>query len=159
MKEPIALNSSVRTPPIDSRHGDIECFLGFASGRYTRTHGPFWFGIALVLTVLSWIALIPVLVGFQGSGLGELRPRLTRGGTSCRSLLAESDRLWGMISHAHFQARATLGARGKLGKISLFFVTESDGVSSVANWQVEVTIPCPVVEADGSPFRKHPVAG
>ena len=63
----------------------------------------------------------PVLVGFQGSGLGELRPRLTRGGTSCRSLLAESDRLWGMISHAHFQARATLGARGKLGKISLIF--------------------------------------
>ena len=101
----------------------------------------------------------PVLVGFQGSGLGELRTRLTRGGTSCRSLLAESDRLWGMISHAHFQARATLGAKGKLGKISLFFVTESDGVSSVENWQVEVTIPCPVVEADGSPFRKHPVAG
>ena len=92
----------------------------------------------------------PVLVGFQGSGLGELRPRLTRGGTSCRSLLAEIDRLWGMISHAHFQARATLGARGKLGKISLFFVTESDGVSSVANWQVEVTIPCPVVD--------HPIA-
>ncbi len=59
MKEPITSNSSVRTPTIDSRHGDIECFLGFASGRYTRTHGPFWFGIAFVLTVLSWIALIP----------------------------------------------------------------------------------------------------
>ena len=59
------------------------------------------------------------------------RPRPTRGDTSCRSLLGESDRLWGMISHAHFQARATLGARGKLGKIPLFFVTISDGVSSV----------------------------
>ena len=59
MKEPMTSNSSDRTTPIDSRHGDIECFLGFASGRYTRTHGPFWFGIALVLTVLSWIALIP----------------------------------------------------------------------------------------------------
>jgi hypothetical protein len=44
----------------------------------------------------------PVLVGFQGSGLGEFRPRLTRGGTSCRSLLAESDRLWGMIFQGHF---------------------------------------------------------
>ena len=73
----------------------------------------------------------PVLVCFQGSGLGELRPRPTRGDTSCRSLLGESDRLWGMISHAHFQGRATLGARGKLGKIPLFFVTKSDGVSSV----------------------------
>ena len=73
----------------------------------------------------------PVLVCCQGFGLGELRPRLTRGGTSCRSLLGESDRLWGMISHAHFQARATLGARGKLGEIPLFFVTKSDGVSSV----------------------------
>jgi hypothetical protein len=73
----------------------------------------------------------PVLVGFQGFGLGELRPRLTRGGTSCRSLLGESDRLWGMISYSHFQARATLGARGKLGEFPLFFVTKTDGVSSV----------------------------
>jgi hypothetical protein len=79
----------------------------------------------------KWGRFFPVLVCFQGSGLGELRTRPTRGDTSCRSLLGESDRLWGMISHAHFQARATLGARGKLGEIPLFFVTKSDGVSPV----------------------------
>ena len=73
----------------------------------------------------------PVLVCCHGSGLEDFRPRLPRGATSCRSLLGRSDRLQGMISHAHFQARATLGARGKLGEIPLFFVTESDGVSSV----------------------------
>ncbi|MBM4101327.1 MAG: MotA/TolQ/ExbB proton channel family protein, partial [Phycisphaerae bacterium] len=30
-----------------------------SSGRYTRAHGPFWFGVAVALTVLSWLALIP----------------------------------------------------------------------------------------------------
>ena len=62
----------------------------------------------------------PVLVFFQGSGLGELRPRSTRGDTSCRSLLGEGDCLWGMICHPDREARATLGARGKLGKTCLF---------------------------------------
>jgi len=44
---------------LDSATGDIECALGFSSGRYTRAHGPFWFGAAVALTVLSWLALIP----------------------------------------------------------------------------------------------------
>ena len=65
--------------------------------------------------------------------MGEFRLRPTRGDTSCRSLLGESDRLWGMISHAHFQARATLGAKGKLGEIPLFFVTKLGAVSAAAN--------------------------
>ncbi len=54
---------STRPDPIDAREGDIECMIGFSTGRYTRTHGPFWFAIALVLTVLSWLALVP----FRGS--------------------------------------------------------------------------------------------
>ncbi len=54
---------STGTNPIDARDGDIECMIGLSSGRYTRTHGPFWFVIALVLTVLTWLALMP----FKGS--------------------------------------------------------------------------------------------
>lgn len=56
-------NDATRTTPMDARDGDIECMIGFATGRYTRTHGPFWFAIALALSILSWLALIP----FQGS--------------------------------------------------------------------------------------------
>ncbi len=54
---------STTATPIDARDGDIECMIGLSTGRYTRTHGPFWFAIALVLTVLTWLALLP----FKGS--------------------------------------------------------------------------------------------
>ena len=79
----------------------------------------------------KWGALFPSFGLYPGFWIGEFWLRTTRADTSCRSLLGESDRLWGMISGAHFRARATLGARGKLGKTSLFFVTKSDGVLSV----------------------------
>lgn len=59
MSRETTIENPQRLPPIDSREGDIECYFGFASGRYTRTHGPFWFVVALALTVLSWIALGP----------------------------------------------------------------------------------------------------
>ncbi|MSR70134.1 MAG: MotA/TolQ/ExbB proton channel family protein [Phycisphaerales bacterium] len=52
-------SDSTHSTPIDARSGDLECMIGFTTGRYTRTHGPFWFGIALVLTVLTWLALSP----------------------------------------------------------------------------------------------------
>ena len=45
---------------LDSTEGDIECRIGLSAGRYTRTHGPFWFVVALALTVLTWLALIPI---------------------------------------------------------------------------------------------------
>ena len=53
--------------------------------------------------------------------------------TSCRSLLGESGRLDGIISHAHFQAWATLRAREKVGKFPLFFVTDLSAVPSASN--------------------------
>ncbi len=68
MNDKLTAENPARIPLIDSRHGDIECYFGFASGRYTRTHGPFWFGIALVLTVISWIALKP----FRETYFGEI---------------------------------------------------------------------------------------
>ena len=81
----------------------------------------------------NWRALFPSFGLYSGFWIGEFWPRLTRRDTSCRSLLGESDRLWGMISHAHFQARATLGASGKLGEIPLFFVTKLGAVSAATN--------------------------
>jgi biopolymer transport protein ExbB/TolQ len=61
------------TPPLpisilDSAEGDLECGIGLSTGRYTRTHGPFWFAVALVMTVLTWLALIP----FKGSYLEDV---------------------------------------------------------------------------------------
>ncbi|NBX36323.1 MAG: MotA/TolQ/ExbB proton channel family protein [Planctomycetes bacterium] len=61
-------NASKATPLLDSADGDLECALGFSSGRYTRAHGTFWFAVALVLTVLSWLALIP----FRGTYFGVI---------------------------------------------------------------------------------------
>lgn len=55
---------STSVTPIDARDGDIECMIGLSTGRYTRTHGPFWFAIALVLTVLTWLALLPFKGGY-----------------------------------------------------------------------------------------------
>ncbi len=54
--------------PLDSSAGDLECAIGLSTGRYTRTHGPFWFAVAMVLTVVTWLALIP----FKGSYLEDV---------------------------------------------------------------------------------------
>ncbi|MSR29757.1 MAG: MotA/TolQ/ExbB proton channel family protein [Phycisphaerales bacterium] len=59
------IRESTSQDALDSAHGDIECTIGLSTGRYTRTHGPFWFAIAVVLTVLTWLLLIP----FKGSYL------------------------------------------------------------------------------------------
>lgn len=59
------LTPAASPTPIDSSDGDIECLVGLTRGRYTRAHGPFWFAIALILTAITWLALIP----FKGSSL------------------------------------------------------------------------------------------
>ena len=56
---------TIAVDALDSREGDLECAVGLSTGRYTRTHGPFWFAVAVVLTVLTWLALVP----FKGSYL------------------------------------------------------------------------------------------
>ena len=47
-------------PKLDARAGDIECMIGFPSGRYTVASAPLWLGVAAVMTIL--VALILVLV-------------------------------------------------------------------------------------------------
>jgi biopolymer transport protein ExbB/TolQ len=47
-------------PKLDARVGDIECMIGFPSGRYTVASAPLWLGVAAVMTIL--VALILVMV-------------------------------------------------------------------------------------------------
>ena len=47
-------------PKLDARIGDIECMIGFPSGRYTVASAPLWLGVAAVMTIL--VALILVIV-------------------------------------------------------------------------------------------------
>ena len=47
-------------PKLDARAGDIECMIGFPSGRYTVASAPLWLGVAAVMTIV--VALILVLV-------------------------------------------------------------------------------------------------
>ena len=47
-------------PKLDARIGDIECMIGFSSGRYTVASAPLWLGVAAVMTIL--VALILVMV-------------------------------------------------------------------------------------------------
>jgi biopolymer transport protein ExbB/TolQ len=51
-------------PKLDARIGDIECMIGFPSGRYTVASAPLWLGVAAVMTIL--VALILVLVAPDG---------------------------------------------------------------------------------------------
>ena len=47
-------------PKLDARIGDIECMIGFPSGRYTVASAPLWLGVAAVMTIL--VALVLVIV-------------------------------------------------------------------------------------------------
>ena len=47
-------------PKLDARVGDIECMIGFPSGRYTVASAPLWLGVAAIMTIL--VALILVMV-------------------------------------------------------------------------------------------------
>ena len=47
-------------PKLDARIGDIECMIGFPSGRYTVASAPLWLGVAAVMTIL--VALFLVIV-------------------------------------------------------------------------------------------------
>ena len=51
-------------PKLDARIGDIECMIGFPSGRYTVASAPLWLGVAAVMTIL--VALILVIVAPDG---------------------------------------------------------------------------------------------
>jgi biopolymer transport protein ExbB/TolQ len=51
-------------PKLDARTGDIECMIGFPSGRYTVASAPLWLGVAAVMTIL--VALVLVIVAPDG---------------------------------------------------------------------------------------------
>jgi len=51
-------------PKLDARIGDIECMIGFPSGRYTVASAPLWLGVAAVMTIL--VALFLVIVAPDG---------------------------------------------------------------------------------------------
>lgn len=61
MAQPTQPNTTVTTQPkLDARAGDIECMIGFPSGRYTVASAPLWLGVAAVMTIL--VALVLVMV-------------------------------------------------------------------------------------------------
>ncbi len=61
MAQPTQPNATVTTQPkLDARAGDIECMIGFPSGRYTVASAPLWLGVAAVMTIL--VALVLVMV-------------------------------------------------------------------------------------------------
>ena len=47
-------------PKLDARIGDIECMIGFPSGRYTVASAPLWLGVAAVMTILVALSLVIV---------------------------------------------------------------------------------------------------
>ncbi len=51
-------------PKLDARIGDIECMIGFPSGRYTVASAPLWLGVAAVMTI--FVALVLVIVAPDG---------------------------------------------------------------------------------------------
>jgi biopolymer transport protein ExbB/TolQ len=51
-------------PKLDARTGDIECMIGFPSGRYTVASAPLWLGVAAVMTI--FVALVLVIVAPDG---------------------------------------------------------------------------------------------
>jgi biopolymer transport protein ExbB/TolQ len=61
MAQPTQPTTTATTQPkLDARIGDIECMIGFPSGRYTVASAPLWLGVAAVMTIL--VALILVIV-------------------------------------------------------------------------------------------------
>lgn len=65
MAQPTQPTTTVTTQPkLDARTGDIECMVGFPSGRYTVASAPLWLGVAAVMTIL--VALILVIVAPDG---------------------------------------------------------------------------------------------
>ena len=65
MAQPTQPTTTVTTQPkLDARIGDIECMIGFPSGRYTVASAPLWLGVAAVMTIL--VALFLVIVAPDG---------------------------------------------------------------------------------------------
>ena len=65
MAQPMQPTTTVTTQPkLDARTGDIECMVGFPSGRYTVASAPLWLGVAAVMTIL--VALVLVIVAPDG---------------------------------------------------------------------------------------------
>jgi biopolymer transport protein ExbB/TolQ len=65
MAQPTQPTTTVTTQPkLDARTGDIECMVGFPSGRYTVASAPLWLGVAAVMTI--FVALVLVLVAPDG---------------------------------------------------------------------------------------------
>jgi biopolymer transport protein ExbB/TolQ len=50
---------------LDARAGDVECMVGFSSGRYTAVSAPLWLGVAVACTVL--VAIVLALVAADSS--------------------------------------------------------------------------------------------
>ena len=65
MAQPTQPAATVTTQPkLDARAGDIECMIGFPSGRYTVASAPLWLGVAAVMTIL--VALVLVIIAPDG---------------------------------------------------------------------------------------------
>ena len=65
MAQPTQPTTTVTTQPkLDARTGDIECMVGFPSGRYTVASAPLWLGVAAFMTIL--VALFLVIVAPDG---------------------------------------------------------------------------------------------
>ena len=65
MAQPTQPTTTVTTQPkLDARTGDIECMIGFPSGRYTVASAPLWLGVAAFMTIL--VALFLVIVAPDG---------------------------------------------------------------------------------------------
>ena len=65
MAQPTQPTITVTTQPkLDARTGDIECMVGFPSGRYTVASAPLWLGVAAFMTIL--VALFLVIVAPDG---------------------------------------------------------------------------------------------
>ena len=61
MAQPTQPTTTVTTQPkLDARTGDIECMVGFPSGRYTVASAPLWLGVAAVMTILVALFLVSV---------------------------------------------------------------------------------------------------
>ena len=50
---------------LDARSGDVECMVGFSSGRYTAVSAPLWLGVAVACSVI--VAVLLALVGADSS--------------------------------------------------------------------------------------------
>ena len=65
MAQPTQPTTTATTQPkLDARIGDIECMIGFPSGRYTVASAPLWLGVAAVMTIL--VALVLVIIAPDG---------------------------------------------------------------------------------------------